>query len=197
MYLLPDEAWAYELTGPPNADGGPSSLAVHIADTTPGDGPFTPKSAAHALVLMADGRFPWPILMRFMRLVEQSGDIVADAQYGLVSGDLTLSRNSWRFNERALEVNSYHFGEHDCWCYELYDVDPGATRNNYVDVRIPDLQPAGGPFVAAPAEVTFTVHGSLTLPWPVLLRLVDAVMASGDIVNVPAVVAPPTDTAGG
>jgi len=151
----------------------------------------------HALVLMEDGRLPWPILRRFVLLVEQSGDIVVDAQHGLVSGDPNLSCNLWSFTERAFEVNSYYFGEHDCWCYELYEVDPDAVGNNYIDVRIPDLQPAGGPFVPAPAEqVTFIVHGSPTLPWPVLHRLVGAVVASGDIVGVPTAVASQTDPAG-
>jgi hypothetical protein len=51
-------------------------------------------------------------------------------------------------------------------------------------VCIPDLQPAGGPFVPAAAEqVTFTAHGALTLPWLVFHHFLKALEASSDIVD--------------
>jgi ribosomal protein L7/L12 len=189
MYLLPDDAWAYELTGPRGNSGRGPGLMVLIPDATPDDGPFTPMAAAHARVLVEDGHLPWPVLRRFVRLVVRSGDLVADAQDGAVTGDLALSCNSWRFADRAFEVNSYRFGEHDCWCYELYEVNSADTENNYVDVCIPDLQPVGGPFVPAGAErATFTAHGSLALPWPVFRHFLDAVEASGDVEGAPAMI---------
>lgn len=187
MYLLPDDAWVYELFGPAGHSGKAPGVIVLIPDATPEDGPFTPMGAPHVRVLVEDGHLPWPVLLRFVRLVEQSGDIVPDAQVATASGDLSLSCNAWHFADQAFEINSYYLGEHDCWCYELYEVyevNPADTENKYVAVRIPDLQPAGGPFApAAPERVTFTAHGSWTLPWPVFRPFLNAVEASGDIVD--------------
>jgi hypothetical protein len=45
--------------------------------------------------------------------------------------------------------------------------------------------------VPAEAErVTFTAHGSCTLPWPVFRHFLDQIAASGDIVDDPAPAAP-------
>ena len=55
-----------------------------------------------------------------------------------------MSLNSWSFADQAFEVTSFHDSEHDGWCYELYEVDPANTATDYIYVRIPDLQPAGG-----------------------------------------------------
>jgi hypothetical protein len=195
MYLLPDDAWTYELTGPPAISGKAAGLNVLIPDATPDDAPFTPMGAEHARVSMTDGRLPWPVLMRFLRLVETSGDIVTDVHGATVTGDLSLSCNSWRFADRAFEVNSYYYGEYDCWCYELYEVNPGAMENNYLDVRIPDLQPAREPFVPAAAErVTLTAHCTLTLPWPVFRHFLKAIEASDDIIDAaPVAIGPQAD----
>jgi hypothetical protein len=104
-----------------------------------------------------------------------------------VTGDLSSSLNPWRFAGRTFEVTSYHDSQHDGWCYELYELDPANTANEYIDVRIPDRQPAGGPFApATAAHVVFTSHGSPLLPWPVLRHFVDAISASGDIADGPA-----------
>jgi hypothetical protein len=184
MYALPEDAWTYELIGPRGSSGAAASLAVVIPDATPDDGPFTPMRAAYVRVLAEDGLLPWPILLRFVQLLEDSGDIRAGHEDTAVSGDLRLSNNSWRFGDRAYEVNSFHFADHDCWCYELYEVGPAGTENDCLDVRIPDLQPAGGPFVPATADrVTVTVHGSLRLPWPVLRHFLNVIQTSGDIID--------------
>jgi hypothetical protein len=128
MYLLPDDAWAHELSGPPGHTGPEPGAMVLIPDATPEDGAFTPMSAAHVRVLLEDGQLPWPVLLRFVELVEQSGDIVSEAQVAPVAGNLTLSRNAWHFANQAFEVNSYHLGEHDCWCHELYEVTQRTRR---------------------------------------------------------------------
>lgn len=182
MYLLPDDAWAYELW--PSA-GPAGRLIVLIADATPDDGPFTPLSSAHALVTAEEVSLPWPVLRRFVHLVDTSGDIVPAEQDETVTGDLSLSSNAWRFASRSFEVNSFHLAEHDCWCYELYEPAPTITGNNYIDVRIPDLQPASGPFLPARADkVGFASHGSCTIPWPVFRHFVDAVETDGPITDV-------------
>lgn len=186
MYLLPDGAWTYELTGPHGTSGKVTGLAVVIPDATPDGGPFTPMDSTHAHVVTDDGHLPWPVLLRFIRLVETSGDIAPGAHGGTVTSDLSSSLNSWRFADRAFEVDSYHFADRDSWCYELYEADPADTRNDYIDVCIPNLQPAGGPFVPATAgHAVFTAHGSWTVPWLVFRHFLDAVAASGDIVDDP------------
>ena len=186
MYLLPDGAWTYELTGPHGTSGKVTGLAVVIPDATPDDGPFTPMDSTHAHVVTDDGHLPWPVLLRFIRLVETSGDIAPGAHGGTVTGDLSSSLNSWRFADRAFEVDSYHFADRDSWCYELYEADSADTRNDYIDVCIPNLQPAGGPFVPATAgHAVFTAHGSWPVPWLVFRHFLDAVAASGDIVDDP------------
>ncbi|ROO60527.1 hypothetical protein EDC02_2417 [Micromonospora sp. Llam0] len=181
MYLLPEDAWTYELTGWYRTSGG---VAVVIPDTTPAGVPFTPADATYAYVAFAGGPLPWPVLLRFIRFVEASGDIVSDpaTATATASGDLSLSVNSWRFASQAFEVTSYHDGQHDGWCYELYEVNPTDSSDGYIDVRIPDLQPGGGPFVPAPAgQVTVIGHRSPTFPWPVFRHFLDGILASGDI----------------
>lgn len=79
MYLLPEDAWTYELTGPCGASGTVAGLAVVIPDRTSEAEQFTPSDASHALVAAASGLTPWPVLLRFIRFVETSGDILADA----------------------------------------------------------------------------------------------------------------------
>jgi hypothetical protein len=107
---------------------------------------------------------------------------VTDPDAATVTGDLSLSCNSWQFAGRVFEVNSFHYGEHDCWSYELYEVNTADPANDYLDIRVPDRQPADGPFTSAGAEhATLTVHGSWTVPWPVLCHLLTAVEASVEI----------------
>jgi hypothetical protein len=87
-HSLPDNGWRYELTGLTGEPGDGPFLSVLIPDATPGDGPFTPAPADDVMVLaFGPAPIPWPILRRFMALVESSGDIVtgpgpaaADAQ---------------------------------------------------------------------------------------------------------------------
>jgi hypothetical protein len=183
VYSLPDNAWTYELTGPRHAGVTSASVAAIIRDATPDDGPFTPMSAAHSYVLLDEGVVPWPILMRFVHHVEGTGDLRDDGDSSPVTGDLTLSLNRWQFAQRTFEVTSFHFGDHDCWCYELYEANPSTTDNNFLDARIPDLQPESGPFRPDTADtVTVGVHGSFALPWPVLRHFIHALQGSGDIV---------------
>ncbi|BCJ56061.1 hypothetical protein Asp14428_75360 [Actinoplanes sp. NBRC 14428] len=183
MYLVTADAWTYELTGPP---GDRCAVAVEVPDATPHDGPFTPVESAGARVTVVGGPLPWLLLRRFIRFVEASGDLVAGSPEPAVSGDLALTLNSWRFAGRSFEVNSFHDARHDGWCYELYEVDPANTANDYLYVRIPDLNPDGGPFAPADArQVVLAAYGEPVLPWPVLQHFLDAVSASGDIVGEP------------
>jgi hypothetical protein len=77
MYLLPDDAWAYEMT-PAACDRGRMSLIVLIPDATPDEGPFTPEGSTRARVVVEDGDLPWPVLSRFLQSVDSSGDIIND-----------------------------------------------------------------------------------------------------------------------
>jgi hypothetical protein len=175
MYLVPADAWVYELTSP---DSRPKrmSCAVLIPDATPDDGPFTPMSTTHAQAIVQDGVLPWPVLTEFLRLVDASGDLVLDELDPPVVGDLSLSLNAWHFAGRSFEVNSFHFAEHDCWCYELYELHPEDAANDYLEVRVPDLRPAEGPFVPAPLEqITIHAHGEFAVPWPVLCHFLSAI----------------------
>jgi hypothetical protein len=84
-----------------------------------------------------------------------------NSMYAAVTGDLSLSLNTWRSGSRVFEVTSYHDG----WCYELYEVSSTNIAIDYIYVRLPDLQPAGGPFAPASArQVTVAGHGSPRLP---------------------------------
>ena len=96
---------------------------------------------------------------------------------------LPLTLNAWEHDGRRYEVNQFHLGDNDAWCYELYEVVPGSADDNYLDVQIPDTQP-DGPFVPASSDrVTLTMHGHWTIPWPVLRRFLAALEAAGDIVE--------------
>jgi hypothetical protein len=178
-YSLPDDAWNYELTGLSDIR---LWIAIQIPDATPYDGPFTPRPAREALVMVTDGEIPWPILRRFMDLVESSGDLTMKSEAVAVSGDLSYSTNDWHFEGRRFEVNSFHLGMRDSWCYEFCDVEgPG---NNYLEVRIPDRNPLGGPFMPEPVDqVGMTVHGKWTVPWLIFQHFVRTIEASGDIVE--------------
>jgi hypothetical protein len=185
MYALPDDAWSYELTALSGVRG--PGLAVLIPDATPDHAPFTPSGAAHVQVLMTDGSWPWSILLRFLHHVEASGDIVTD-EAAAVTGDLTLSRNTWTFRSRRFEVNSFGLDDPDCWSYELYEVGQPADENHYLDVRIPNIQPDPNRGTFSPdhtGAVTVTVFGEWALPWPVITHFLTAVDASGDIVRRP------------
>ena len=72
-YSLPDDAWQYEL----RPVGGEAALRVLIPDATP-DGPFTPRPSTDVRVQLNGGELPWPILARFMALVQNSGNLGAD-----------------------------------------------------------------------------------------------------------------------
>lgn len=182
-YSLPDDAWQYELVG----QAAPTTrayLIVLIPDATPHDGPFTPSRSACARVTVHDGHTPWPILRRFVNLIEQSGDITHEHQANSAIGALTLSNNTWQYAGQRFEVNSFHSSDRDSWSYELYEADREPTENNYIEVLIPDAQPTDGPFVPATADqATFTAHGAWTLPWPVFRHFLDAIEAAGDIVE--------------
>jgi hypothetical protein len=181
-YLLPDDAWAYEMT-PAARDCGRMSLIVVVPDAAPDDGPFTPQGAIHARVVLEDGDLPWPVLSRFLQSVDSSGDIVDDEQ-GTVAGNLSLSCNTWRFAGRSFEVNSYHHSDHDCWCYELYETDTANSNDEYLEVRVPDPQPTGGSFAPTAAQqVTMRAHGSWPVPWPVFRHFVNVISSSGDIIE--------------
>ncbi|WP_433650171.1 hypothetical protein ACQP2C_27445 [Micromonospora zamorensis] len=184
MYLLPEDAWTYELIGPRATSDVVGAVAVVIPDATPDGEQFTPADATHAYVAATERPLPWPVLLHFVRFVESSGDIVSGAPNAAVAGDLSLSLNLRRFASRVFEVTSHHDGEHDGWCYELYEVNPTNTSNDYIYIRIPDLQPSGGPFVPALArQVTVAGHGNSKLPWPVFRHFLDAIFASGHVVD--------------
>lgn len=81
-YSLPGDAWQYELVGLTGAPGTGPYLSVTIPDATPDDGAFTPRPASNVMVRAGGGDVPWPILRRFIDLVESSGDIVRGSTDG-------------------------------------------------------------------------------------------------------------------
>jgi hypothetical protein len=183
FYSLPDDAWLHELQGLTGPQGTGPCLAVVIPDETP-DGPFTPKHAGHVVVAVGDGVTPWPILRRLLNLVESSGDIISNDQLHLAAGDEILVNDVWTYDGKRFEVNSFHLGSDDAWCYELYEVRPDTGRNDYIEVRIPDANPEGGPFIPEPADhVTLAAHGEWEIPWPVFQRFIQVICASGDIID--------------
>jgi hypothetical protein len=181
-YSLPDDAWRYEVVVPAGANGAGPHLAVLVPDATPQGEPFTPKGDSHVVVRVGGGELPWPIVRRLLHLIQSSGDLVPEAGVPDRAPDELRSHHVWSWEAKQFEVNSFHFGEHDSWCYGLYEVDPGAEGNDDIEVRIPDANPAGGPFVPGPADrVRFTAHGDWAIPWPIFRRFVDAIEASGDL----------------
>ncbi|MBE1484373.1 hypothetical protein [Plantactinospora soyae] len=186
FYCLPEDAWRYELDGLSGAPGTGPHITVAIPDATPDDGPFTPEPARLAVVHVGGGETPWPVLRRFLDLVESSGDLVNNEASPTEDVELPSSNNVWWHDGQRFEVNSFHFGEHDAWCYELCEVKPEAEGNDYIEVRIPDASPDSGPFIPEAADrVTLTIHGSWTIPWPMFRRFIEAIKASGDIVGDP------------
>jgi hypothetical protein len=139
--------------------------------------------ARHAFVRAGGGQVPWTVLTEFVSLVRAAGDLVAEPDLTAADTALPLTLNAWQHDDRRYEVNQFHFGENDSWCYELYEVVPDPADNKYLDVQIPDTQP-DGPFMPAPSDrVTLTMHGDWTIPWPVFRRFLAALEASGDIVE--------------
>jgi hypothetical protein len=167
----------------PGTGARSGGLAVLIPDATPGGGPFRPSGAGHVRVLLADGTWSWPVLARFLRFVAASGDIVPSDD-SAVTGDLSLTLNHWTFGKRRFEVNSYWPSDPDAWCYELYELGQADGRNDYLEVRVPNVNadPNSGAFMPDDAEnVTVTVFGTWTVPWPVLAHFIAAVDATGEI----------------
>lgn len=183
-YSLPDDAWQYELIGLTGAPGTGPYLAIVIPDVTPDEGPFIPEHAGHALVRVGGGVTPWPILLQLIELAESSGDIVGTGLVHVTADDEILSSNVWLYDGKRFEVNSFYHSDSGAWCYELYEVTPDTSRNDYAEVQILDATPDGGPFVPVPADrVTFTVHGEWNIPWPVFRRFIEVIAASADIVQ--------------
>ncbi|MFD6563182.1 hypothetical protein [Micromonospora profundi] len=179
-YSLPDDAWQYELVGLTGPPGTGPYLCVSIPDATP-DGPFTPQPTKHVVVRAGGGIVPWRVLEKFVYLLDSSGDLINEHREMTA---LPLTLNTWSQGDRRFVVNHFYYGDADSWCYELYEVDPSTTENNYIDVRVPDASPESGSFVPMPAEhVALTMHGSLALPWPVFRRFLDAIRAAGSIVD--------------
>ncbi|MET8233452.1 hypothetical protein ABZS77_22560 [Micromonospora sp. NPDC005298] len=183
-YSHPDDAWQYELvglTGPPGA--GPY-LSVSIPDATP-DGPFTPRPTGHVVVHADGGTVPWVVLEKLLRLLDSSGDLVDEHRdLSPTATALPLTLTIWSHHDQRFQVSHFHDGDADSWIYELYEVDPANTGNNYIDARVPDERSESGPFVPMSAEhVTLTMHGRSTFPWPVFRRFLDAIRAAGDIVG--------------
>src|SRR5690349_2231339 len=82
----------------------------------------------------------------------------------------TLHR--WTYNGQQFEVNNFHHGDAEAWCYELYAIPSEPDRNDYIEVRIPDATP-DGPFTPASAsEALLLAHGEPRIPWPILCRLI-------------------------
>jgi hypothetical protein len=181
-YARSEDAWHHELTGSTGAPGPHLTVAVPAA--TP-DGPLTPTSAQHVVVHFGGGTVPWRILEHLMELIESSGGLVDELRDRSAEATaLPLTRNEWSHEGRKFEVNTFHYGDVDSWCYELYEVTPADGSNDFIDVRVPDASPESGPFVPMPADlVTLTMHGRWTVPWPVFRRFLDAIRASGDIVE--------------
>ena len=190
-YSLPDDAWQYELVGLTGSPGTGPYIAVAIPDATP-DGSFTPKPARDAVVHAGGGMLPWPILANLIDVLNASGDLIeGSSELSVDTPARPLTLNVWWHGKRQFEVNTFHYGERDSWCYELYEVISGSDRNDYIEVRVPDASPEQGPFVPMPADqVTLTMHGTWSIPWPIFRRFIDAIRAAGDIVDPTADVRP-------
>ncbi|MEU8656131.1 hypothetical protein [Actinoplanes philippinensis] len=185
-YSLPDDAWQYELMGLTGPPGTGPYLSVLIPDATP-DGPFTPRPAEDIVVHAGGGIVPWPILEKLAGVLDSSGDLVYEQRdLSAEATSLPLTLNVWSHGDRRYEVNHFYYGGIEAWSYELYEVGPGNTENNFIDVRIPDASPETGPFVPLSVDhVTLTMNGRWKLPWPVFRRFLDAIRAAGDIIQAP------------
>ncbi|GIF68775.1 hypothetical protein Ais01nite_68100 [Asanoa ishikariensis] len=74
------------------------------------------------------------------------------------------SQHQWTYGGKVFEVNNFYDGDHDAWCYELYQTEQNPGRNDYIEIRIPDLTP-DGPFTpAAASEAIFLAHGEPRIP---------------------------------
>jgi hypothetical protein len=98
-----------------------------------------------------------------------------------------MSQHRWTHNGERFEVNNFHHQDEDSgfdgWSYEVYAVPGRPDRNDYFEVRIPDLTP-DGPFSPGPAsEVVLLAHGEPEIPWPILRRLIDLMQEHGDLVE--------------
>jgi hypothetical protein len=94
------------------------------------------------------------------------------------------SQHHWTHDGVEYEANNYHYSDADAWCYELYALPGVPGRNDYIEFRIPDLTPNGGPYTPASAEqVTFLAHGEPRIPWPILMRLIGLMREYGDLVD--------------
>jgi hypothetical protein len=94
-----------------------------------------------------------------------------------------LSQHQWHHNGKTYEVNNFHHSDAVAWCYEMYEVPGEPDRNDYVEVRIPDLTPLGR-FTPAPAsKAVFLAHGEPRIPWPVLRRFFNLMREYGHLVE--------------
>ena len=92
-----------------------------------------------------------------------------------------LSQHRWTQGGREYETNNFYYSDVDAWTYELYQLPGEPGRNDYVEIRIPDLTPDGA-FTPAPAdEVQFLSHGEPVIPLQLILRLVELAREYGHL----------------
>jgi hypothetical protein len=176
-YDLHDNAWVYELTGG-NGSSFDAFLAVAFPDATP-IGDFTSMAADRTVVHVAPGTIPWPVLRKFLDLVDRSNFLVDDQEWGsVVAADpLSASHVVWTHEDASYDVNSFHHSDRDGWCYELCaPIRP--DRNDFLDVLVPDVA-GDGQFAPASADhVVLAVHGEWTVPWPIFRKFVEVVASA-------------------
>ncbi len=172
-----EDGWAFELSALGRTNR--AYLGVIVPDPASQPARIAPRHAdpATAFVRWDDGMLPWPLVRE---LASRAAGAFAPTSMRVL-GTIDRARNPWRYGERQFECNSFYFGEHDSWCYELYELHvPG---NDFVDVKIPDRQPGAGPFVPYPADrAVFIGHGGSTLPWLVFAHFIGRLDASGDLI---------------
>ena len=96
-----------------------------------------------------------------------------------------LSQHRWTHGGREYEVNNFPHSDADAWTYEMYELPGEPGRNDYVEIRIPDLTPAGR-FTPAPADqVQFLAHGEPVIPLQLILRLVELAREYGHLLPTP------------
>lgn len=95
-----------------------------------------------------------------------------------------LSQHRWGHNGVEYEVNNFHFADAGAWSYEIYALGGNPDRNDYLEIRVPDLTPDGGPFTPAPvSEVVVLGHGEPKIPLPILRRVLDLMATYGHRVS--------------
>ena len=86
---------------------------------------------------------------------------------------------TWEHGKRQFQYVSFYCLPEDAWFHEVSE----SSGTAYACLVVPDMTPDDGPFTAGPPANATLRFSEGEIPWPIWLRFMVAIEASGHIVE--------------